>query len=68
MLRFKNIPDKDKKTFSLDGLENSEKETVVAEYDENTDEVVQANLIVSKGMEDRLNNALETNDGILIIQ
>lgn len=63
-----NIPNKDKRTFSLDELENLEEETIIAEYDESTDEVVQANFIGSKGMDDKLENALEINDGVLIIQ
>ena len=63
-----NIPDKEKRTFSLDDLEELEDETVVVEYDEDADEVVQADFVGSKGIDDKLEDALEINDGVLIIQ
>ena len=64
----KNIPDKEKRTYSFDDLEKMEDETVIAEYDEDADEIVKADFVGEKGMEDKLEDALEINDGVLIIQ
>ncbi len=64
----KDIPDKEKRTYSFDDLEKMEDETVIAEYDEDADEIVKADFVGEKGMENKLEDALEINDGVLIIQ
>ncbi|MGN0606601.1 MAG: hypothetical protein ACI4JM_08775 [Oscillospiraceae bacterium] len=64
----KNIPDKEKRTMSFDDLENIEDETIIAEYDEDADEVVQADFVnQEKGMDRNIEIALSRNDGMFII-
>ena len=64
----KQMPDKDKHTYSFDELESLEDEQIIAEYDEENDEVVQAQIIGSEGMEQKIENAMYANDGFLIIE
>lgn len=68
----KNIPDKEKRTFTpdqLEALEKMEDETIVAEYDENTDELVQANWANHDLKWDSgIDRALRQNDGIILVK
>lgn len=65
----KNIPDKEKRTFSFDELEKVSDETIVAEYDEEKDELIQANFANKKEKwDDTIDTALNNNDGIILIK
>lgn len=64
----KNIPDKEKRTYSFDDLENIKDETIVAEYDEESDELVHANFAGEQGWDENINTALERNDGVILIE
>lgn len=65
----KNIPDKDKRTYSFYDLEKLENETVVAEYDEEKDEMIQCNFADhTEKWDDTLDSALKKNDGIILIK
>ncbi|MBQ5989215.1 MAG: hypothetical protein IJL67_06945 [Oscillospiraceae bacterium] len=65
----KYIPDKDKRTYSFDDLEKIGKETVVAEYDEEKDELVQAQFANQyEKWDENIDAALKQNDGIIMIE
>ncbi len=68
----KSIPNQKERTFSFDELEELEKvsdETIVAEYDEEKDEIIQANFANKKEKwDDNIDTALNSNDGIILIK
>lgn len=64
----KAIPDKEKRTYSFDDLENIKDETIVAEYDEESDKIIQANFAGEQGWDENINTALKRNDGVILIK
>jgi hypothetical protein len=68
----KSIPDKEKRTLTFDDLEALEKmesETIVAEYDENTDELVHADFANhEKKWDSGIDSALRQNGDIILIK
>lgn len=64
----KNIPYKEKRTYSFEELEKIEDEVVMAEYDEYSDKLVQAEFVGDEGMDNKLENALKCNGGIIVIE
>ncbi len=65
----KNIPNKEDRTFSFDDLDKVSDETIVAEYDEEKDEIIQANFANKKEKwDDTIDTALNSNDGIILIK
>lgn len=64
----KSIPDKEKGTFSFDDLDNIKDEIIMAEYGEESDEIIQANFVGEQGLDENINTALEQNDGVILIE
>lgn len=64
----RQMPDKEKRKYSFDELDQLSDEKVIAEYDEESDEVVQAQFISSQGMDSNIENLLSNNDGFVIIE
>ena len=64
----KEVPNREKRTLSFDDLEEMEDETIVAEYDEDSGEVIQANFVGDKGMDNNIENALNRNHGVMFIE
>lgn len=64
----RQMPDKEKHRYSFDDLDQLSDEQVIAEYDEENDEVVQAQLVSSQGMDSKIENLLSNNDGFVIIK
>ena len=64
----KEVPNREKRTLSFDDLEEVEDETIVAEYDEDSGEVIQANFVGDKGMDNNIENALNRNHGVMFIE
>lgn len=56
---------KEAPTIKLDDLK--EDDVIMAEYDEEADELVQ-DITISKDVDDRVNNILDDNDGIVIFE
>ncbi|MCD7810946.1 MAG: hypothetical protein LUG91_03685 [Ruminococcus sp.] len=53
----------------LDALEEHEDDVVLAEYDEDEDELVQQDFVdPEKWMDDNVETALDQNDGVLVIE
>ena len=64
----RQMPDKEKRKYSFDYLDQLSDEKIIAEYDEDTDEVVQAQLVGSQGIDTKIENLLNNNDGFIIIE
>ena len=64
----KKVPNREKRTLSFDDLEEMEDETIVAEYDEDSGEVIHANFVGDKGMDNNIENALNRNHGVMFIE
>lgn len=64
----KEVPNREKRTISFDDLEEVEDETIVAEYDEDSGDVIQANFVGDKGMDNNIENALNRNHGVMFIE
>ena len=64
----KEVPNREKRTISFDDLEEVEDETIVAEYDEDSGEVIQANFVGDKGMDNNIENALNRTHGVMFIE
>ena len=62
------VPNREKRTLSIDDLEEVEDVTIVAEYDEDSGEVIQANFVGDKGMDNNIENALNRNHGVMFIE
>lgn len=61
-----SIPDKDKRTMSMDDLENYCNQTIVSEYDPVTNEVIQTK-VCDKGLDSNIQAALDDHDGYIIV-
>jgi len=64
----RQMPDKEKRKYSFDDLDQLSDEQVIAEYDEENDEVVQAQFVGNQGMDSKIENLLSNNDGFVIIE
>lgn len=64
----KKVPNREKRTLSFDDLKEMEDETIVAEYDEDSGEVIHANFVGDKGMDNNIENALNRNHGVMFIE
>lgn len=62
----RNMPNKEKMSF--EDLESFNDETIIAEYDEEEDEIVQAHFVGSEGIEENVENALDQNGGMIVIE
>ena len=62
------MPNKEKRKFSLEDLDEISDEQIIAEYNEDTDEVVQAQFVGSEGIDSNIQRALNNNDGFIIIE
>lgn len=64
----RQMPNKEKRKYSFDDLDRLSDKQVIAEYDEETGEVVQAQYVGSNGMDSTIQNLLSDNDGFVIIE
>ena len=64
----RQMPNKEKRKYSLDDLDQLSDEQVIAEYDEENDEVVQAQFVGNQGMDSKIENLLSNNGGLVIIE
>jgi hypothetical protein len=64
----RNMPDKEKHKYSFDELEQMSDKQVIAEYDKNSDDFVQAQFIGPEGMDSNIEAVLKKNDGFIIIE
>lgn len=63
-----NMPESEKHKKSFSDLEKMSDETIVGEYDPNTDETVQAHFVGDQGMDANIERAIHNNEGYIIIE
>jgi len=64
----RQMPDKEKRKYSFEELNQISDKKFIAEFDEENDEFVQAQFISSQGMDSNIENLLSNNDGFVIIE